>query len=120
MTLTSFSHSFYERNAEDSLPPIVHVGSGDDKKVWHLPEKLLKSKSTFFTAARSISPLSGKRLLYPSLTNLLGSLNSPIKYLVEISQCMFCRLSRRIILASVWNSALQVPGWTLNANFEVC
>ena len=29
----------------------MHVGSGDAKKVWHLPEKLLKSKSTFFTAA---------------------------------------------------------------------
>ena len=29
----------------------MHVGSGDDKKFWHLPEKLLTSKSTFFTAA---------------------------------------------------------------------
>ena len=29
----------------------MHVGSGDDKKVWHLPEKLLKSKSIFFTKA---------------------------------------------------------------------
>ena len=29
----------------------MHVGSEDAKKVWHLPEKLLKSKSTFFTAA---------------------------------------------------------------------
>ena len=29
----------------------MHVGSGDAEKVWHLPEKLLKSKSTFFTAA---------------------------------------------------------------------
>ena len=29
----------------------MHVGSGDAKKIWHLPEKLLKSKSTFFTAA---------------------------------------------------------------------
>ena len=29
----------------------MHVGSGNAKKVWHLPEKLLKSKSTFFTAA---------------------------------------------------------------------
>ncbi len=29
----------------------MHVGTGDAKKVWHLPEKLLKSKSTFFTAA---------------------------------------------------------------------
>ena len=29
----------------------MHVGSGNTKKVWHLPEKLLKSKSTFFTAA---------------------------------------------------------------------
>ena len=29
----------------------MHVGAGDAKKVWHLPEKLLKSKSTFFTAA---------------------------------------------------------------------
>ena len=29
----------------------MRVGSGDDKKVWHLPEKLLKSNSTFFTAA---------------------------------------------------------------------
>ena len=29
----------------------MHVGSGEAKKVWHLPEKLLKSKSTFFTAA---------------------------------------------------------------------
>ena len=29
----------------------VHVGSGDDMKVWNLPEKLLKSNSTFFTAA---------------------------------------------------------------------
>ena len=29
----------------------MHVGSGDDKKIWHLPEKLLKSNSTFFTAA---------------------------------------------------------------------
>ena len=29
----------------------VHVGSGDDEKAWHLPEKLLKSQSTFFTAA---------------------------------------------------------------------
>ena len=29
----------------------MHVGSGDAKKVWHTPEKLLKSKSTFFVAA---------------------------------------------------------------------
>ena len=29
----------------------MHVGSGDAKKVWHLPGKLLKSNSTFFTAA---------------------------------------------------------------------
>ena len=29
----------------------MHVGSGDAKKVWHLPEKLLMSNSTFFTAA---------------------------------------------------------------------
>ena len=29
----------------------VHVGSGHEKKVWNLPEKLLKSNSTFFTAA---------------------------------------------------------------------
>ena len=29
----------------------MHVGSGDAEKVWHLPGKLLKSKSTFFTAA---------------------------------------------------------------------
>ena len=29
----------------------MHVGSGDAKKVWHLPAELLKSKSTFFTAA---------------------------------------------------------------------
>ena len=29
----------------------MHVGSGDAKEVWHLPERLLKSKSTFFTAA---------------------------------------------------------------------
>ena len=29
----------------------MHVGSGDDKKVWYLPEKILKSQSTFFTAA---------------------------------------------------------------------
>lgn len=31
---------------------VVHVGSGDGKKVWNLPEKLLKSKSTSFTKAR--------------------------------------------------------------------
>ena len=29
----------------------MHVGSGDAEKVWHLPGKLLKSNSTFFTAA---------------------------------------------------------------------
>lgn len=29
----------------------MHIGSEEAKKVWHLPEKLLKSKSTFFTAA---------------------------------------------------------------------
>ena len=29
----------------------MQIGSGDAKKVWHLPEKLLKSKSAFFTAA---------------------------------------------------------------------
>ena len=29
----------------------MHVGSGNAEKVWHLPEKLLKSTSTFFTAA---------------------------------------------------------------------
>ena len=29
----------------------MHVGSGDARKVWYLPDKLLKSKSTFFTAA---------------------------------------------------------------------
>lgn len=29
----------------------MHVGSEDNKKFWHLPEKLLKSKSQFFTAA---------------------------------------------------------------------
>ena len=37
----------------------VHVGSGDVKKVWHLPEDLVKSKSTFFTAALEVGWAEG-------------------------------------------------------------
>ncbi|KAK0515174.1 hypothetical protein JMJ35_002553 [Cladonia borealis] len=35
----------------EGSPAAVHVGCGDAKKIWHLPETLLKSKSEFFTKA---------------------------------------------------------------------
>ncbi len=43
----------------------MHVGSGDARKVWHLPEKLLRSNTTFFTAALEDGGISRKiRLPY--------------------------------------------------------